>query len=385
MVKFYLDAFMFPASVDEQRAGIHMSGSDPQRYQAVLNKLKRTAIAADEGGLEGICFSEQHANIEGVTEVSTNPLLLDVFLASCTKRLKVGQLGLVLTANHPLRIAEDIATVDQIVQGRSFCGFARGNARRWVNTFSQHFGTEATDSDKSAADEQNLRAVKEAWQIIKKAWTQDTFSHDGEFWKVPARNTKWNFRPTAEIGQGMAPDGTLFEIGAVPRPFQKPYPRMFTPLAFRMTTANFWVSEGATAVCFASRDDFMETAQRVLTEVAEKSAVPRRAAPLAPGAFLILGKTREDAEAMKRDYQWLFDYAYSVPPYNVPMGRLFFGTPDDVSRQIDDLLRIAPFEEMFLWHNVGLHNDRLEMNSLELFTTKVLPRFADVSGEEAVS
>lgn len=374
-LRFYLDAFMYPGRVREFQDGLRMSGSDPVRYQRLLDKLRDTAIVADEGGFEGLCFSEQHANIEGVTEVSTNPVLLDSFVASHTNRIKVGQLGLVLTANHPLRIAEDVATLDQIVGGRSFCGFTRGNAKRWVNVFSQHFGAAATDSDKSEADELNLRAVKEAWAIIKKAWTQDTFSHKGEFWTVPAPDTPWGFPPTQCRGQGMAADGTLTEIGLVPRPVQKPHPRVFTPLAFRMTTALFWVGQGGTAVCFADRDDFMRTAYDVLTEEAEKAGLVREAGPLAPGAFLMVGKTREEAETLRADFAWLFDHAYSVPPYNIPMGRVFLGTPDEVSKQIEDLLKIAPFDEIFVWHNLGLHDDSLAMKSVELFAKEVLPRF----------
>jgi alkanesulfonate monooxygenase SsuD/methylene tetrahydromethanopterin reductase-like flavin-dependent oxidoreductase (luciferase family) len=90
----------------------------------------------------------------------------------------------------------------------------------------------------------------------------------------------------------------------------------------------------------------------------------------------MLGGTREKAEALRRDFQWLFDFGYSVPPYNVPMGRLLFGTPDEVSRQIEDLLKVMPFEEMFLWHNVGLHDERLALDAVELFASQVMPRFA---------
>ena len=51
-----------------------------------------------------------------------------------------------------------------------------------------------------SADEQNLRAVKEAWEIIRRAWTEDTFSFQGEFWTVPSPGTKWNFGPTITHG-----------------------------------------------------------------------------------------------------------------------------------------------------------------------------------------
>jgi alkanesulfonate monooxygenase SsuD/methylene tetrahydromethanopterin reductase-like flavin-dependent oxidoreductase (luciferase family) len=375
MAKFYLDCFLYTGTVAEFRDGLRMSGTDPQRYQRVLGQLAEHAVVADQGGFEGLSFSEQHANIEGLIEVSTNPIMLDLFVAARTERIKVGQLGMVLTANHPLRIAEDIALLDQLTGGRAFCGVARGNAKRWVNIFAQHFGVEAAHSDKSEADERNLRAVKEAWQIMKSAWTQDTFSIDGEFWTVPAPDTMWGFPPTASHGQGMRADGVLTEIGCVPRPLQTPHPRVFTPLAFRMTTATFWVGEGATAVCFADKDDFMKTAFDYLGERAAAGGVPRVAPALAPGAFLMMGETAAEAEAIRADFAWLFEHAYTVPPFNVPMGRIFFGTPDDVSRQIEAMLKIAPFEEFFLWHNIGLHDERLASRSLELFAEKVIPRF----------
>jgi len=376
MPKFYLNAFPFSATVAEFKAGVTLSGLDPERYQQVLVGLAANAVVADEAGFEGICFSEQHNNIEGMPEVTTNPILLDTFVAHRTKRLRVGQLGMVLTSHHPLRVAEDIATLDHITGGRAFCGFSRGNARRWVNTFSQHYGTSATDSDKSEIDERNLRAVQEAWHIIKTAWTSDTFHHEGEFWTVPAPNTRWEYPPTRLYGKGMDAAGIVREIGCVPRPLQRPYPPVFTPLAYRMTTARFWVSQGATAVCYAGSDEFMKTAHTVLTGEAQKADTARRTPPLAAGAFLMVGKTAADAEAIRAEVDWLFEIGYSVPPFNVPIGRVLIGTPDDVSKQIEALLSIAPFEEIFLWHNIGLHDRRLEMNCLELFAKSVLPRFA---------
>ncbi len=375
-MRFYLDTFMFPAAAGELSAGLRMAGASASRYQGLLEELRTTAVIADEGGFEGLCFSEQHSNIEGVSEVSTNPILLDMFVASHTSRLKVGQLGLVLTANHPFRIAEDIALLDQMTNGRVFCGFVRGNSKRWVNMFSQHYGTEATHSDKGEADQRNLRAVQEAWTIIKKAWTQETVSHEGEFWTVPASNTRWDFVPTKLLGLGVSEDGMLQAIGCVPRPIQQPFPRVFAPLAFRMTTSKFWVGEGGTAVCFASSDEFLQTAHRVLSEVADASSEPRRGKVLAPGAFLMLGETREEAEKIRADYEWLFKFAYSVDPFNVPMGRVFFGTADDVSRQIEALAGVIDFDELFLWHNIGLHEEGLSDRAIEIFSEKIIPRFS---------
>jgi alkanesulfonate monooxygenase SsuD/methylene tetrahydromethanopterin reductase-like flavin-dependent oxidoreductase (luciferase family) len=374
-VKFYLNAFPFGATRREYLNGVKLAGSDPKRFRRALDLLIETAQVADAGHMEGICFSEQHSNIEGIPEITTNPILFDALVAEHTTRIKVGQLGMTLSANHPIRVAEDLAMLDQMTRGRMFCGFTRGNATRWVSTLGRPFGTAPTESDKSQADERNMRAIREAWEIIKLAWTSDTFSYDGEFWTVPAENLRWGYPPTAAYGAGMREDGTLAEIGIVPRPYQQPYPRVFTPLAFRMTTARFWVGEGGTAVCYATKDDFLKTAFDVLSERAAEVGLPRVAGPLAPGAFLLLGKDQAEVDQLREDYDWLFNTAYSVPPFNVPMARMLVGTPDQVSRQIEDILEIAPFDEMFIWHNIGMHERSVEMSSLQLFVDKVAPRF----------
>lgn len=375
---FYLNAMPFGGTRREYENGLRLAGADPARFRHALDLLIETAQIADAGGMEGICFSEQHANVEGLPEITTNPLLFDATVAQHTERLKVGQLGLTLSAHHPLRVAEDIAMLDQMTNGRVFCGFTRGNATRWVSTLGRPFGLAPTESDKSAADELNLRAIKEAWQIIKTAWTNDTFSYDGEFWQVPAPGIHWGYPVTEAYGAGMRPDGTLAEMGIVPRPLQQPHPRVFAPLAFRMTTALFWVGEGGTAVCYAAKDDFLKTAFDVLGERAAESDVPREQPPLAAAAFLLLGKDRAEVDQLREDYEWLFSTAYSVPPFNVPLSRMLIGTPDEVSRQIEHVLSIAPFEEMFIWHNIGLHDRAVETSSLQLFVDEVLPRFATV-------
>lgn len=373
-MRFILGTLLFPATFDELKSGQKMLACRPGSYRKVLDRLLQAARVLDEGGFEGISFSEQHANVESAVESNTNPIMLDLFVAAHTKRLKVGQLGMVLSANHPWRIAEDIALLDQMSGGRAFCGFSRGNATRWVNMFAQHFNIEAAQSDKGDSDERNMRAVKEAWSIIKAAWTSDLVNIQGEFWRVPAPDTKWTFTPTRTLGGGLDENGILTAIGAVPRPVQQPHPRVFAPLAFRMTTAKFWVGEGGTAVCYTERNDFMQTAHRVLSE--ELPADGKRRYPvLAPGCVLIMAKTREEAQKLREDTEWLFNYAYGVPPFNVPMGRVLFGTPDDVSRQIEELTKIIPFEDMFVRAELGLHDPKVDIGMLELFCEKVVPRF----------
>jgi alkanesulfonate monooxygenase SsuD/methylene tetrahydromethanopterin reductase-like flavin-dependent oxidoreductase (luciferase family) len=375
-MKFYLNAVPFGANLEEILRGVKLAGADPVRYQTMLGRLKSVSQVADEGGFTGICFSEQHANVEGIPEVTCNPLLLDAFVAAHTKQLLVGQLGMTLTAHHPLMLAEDIALLDQITAGRVFSGFTRGNSRRWVDTFGLPFGTAATKSDKSSADEANLRAVEEAWTIIKKAWTEETFSHQGEFWTVPAPNITWDSDVTRVHGQGVGEGNHLLEMGSVPHPFQTPHPPLFAPLAARMTTAAFWVEQGATAVCYTGKDDFLKTAHEVLSQHKQPGPWADRPA-LAPAAHLFIGRTHAEAEKLKAKHDELFSRAFAAPPFNIPSGRVLCGDSDEISSQIEELSKVFPFEELFLWHNVNWYSENEENESLELFCNDVLPRFAE--------
>ena len=64
-------------------------------------------------------------------------MLLDLYFAMQTKRIRVGQLGIVLPASNPIRVAEDIAMLDHMTGGRANAGFARGYQRRWVDVMAQ--------------------------------------------------------------------------------------------------------------------------------------------------------------------------------------------------------------------------------------------------------
>src|SRR5258708_20557908 len=102
----------------------------------MLHATPRHARLADDLGYDSISFTEHHFHVEGF-ELSNNPVLLDLYIAMQTKRLRVGQLGIVLPSQNPLRVAEDIAMLDHMSGGRANAGFARGYQRRWVGIMAQ--------------------------------------------------------------------------------------------------------------------------------------------------------------------------------------------------------------------------------------------------------
>ena len=104
-------------SLEEKLKGF--AGKRTDLYQELLHDLTVQSQYLDEHGYYGVGFTEHHFHIEG-SEVSNNPTLLGAYLGPKTKRLRWGQLGYVLPAQHPIRMAEDVAMLDQMLRGAPF-------------------------------------------------------------------------------------------------------------------------------------------------------------------------------------------------------------------------------------------------------------------------
>jgi alkanesulfonate monooxygenase SsuD/methylene tetrahydromethanopterin reductase-like flavin-dependent oxidoreductase (luciferase family) len=354
---------------------VALPGRDSDRFQRLLERLLEQMQFADVAGYHGMCMTEQHMQIEGI-EVSTNPLLYDLYVAQHTKNLRVGQLGIPLTAHNPILVAEDLAMADHFTNGRLFCGFSRGNTPRWAETLSQHLGLTSATSDKSAQDQLNREAFYEGWRIVKSLWTDEVTSIDGKFWKVPLRTTHWEFKPTDAWGTGVDDDHSLRAVGIVPRPLQRPHPPVYAPFAFSMESARFWAREGGKLVSYVSKDEFVQTTIDVYLEEA-KAAGRTGVGPndaLALGAHLVMGPNDEAVDDLMAGFTELFDFAYNTPPYNVPMGRVFKGVGPEVAEEVARLRDQFGVEEFFLWHHVGYFSQEEEMRMLELFASEVIDK-----------
>src|SRR5437899_10999754 len=181
-----------------------MAGMNPHFYQRMLKELSEQIKLGDELGYDSVSFTEHHFHIEGF-ELSNNPVLLDLYFAMQTKRIRVGQLGIVLPASNPIRVAEDIAMLDHMTGGRANAGFARGYQRRWVDVMAQqtHGIHGALPHQHDEIDAANRAAFEECFQIIKKAWTEDFLSYDGTYWRVPPGETPRTPAATAPFGGGV--------------------------------------------------------------------------------------------------------------------------------------------------------------------------------------
>ena len=352
---------------------VKLAGSDPARFQVLMRRLREQMQLADEVGYGGFCMTEQHMQIEGI-ETTTNPLMWDYFVAQHTQKMRVGQLGMNLTVVNPIQLAENIAMLDHMTDGRVFVGFTRGNTPRWTATFGQHMDVRSTESDKSEADQRNRAVFYENWRIVKALWTNPTVHIEGEFWKVP-REIEWEFWPTRDYAAHTVERGILKEIGIVPRPLQQPHPPVYAPFSYSMETVRFWAREGGKMVSFVSgeHEKFLRIMLDEYCKEAERTgrvAQPNEA--LAIGGHLVLGHTPAESSDILEGFTQLFNYAYNAPPYNVPMGRLWKGSRQEVLDHVAELATEYSVDEFFLWHHVGYFAQDLELEMLNEFAEAVI-------------
>ena len=167
-------------------------GSLAQVHQAAQETLVnqvRQGILAEKLGFQSFWLTEHHFQPEGA-EMSPNPLMVQTAIAANTRRIRLGQAANIIVWHHPVRLAEQIATLDVISGGRVECGIGRGYQPRENETLGRPYGSTIQDQ------ERNRKSFEEVVAIIQKCWTQQSFSHRGENFSIPPTYTKWNHKQT---------------------------------------------------------------------------------------------------------------------------------------------------------------------------------------------
>ncbi len=151
-------------------------------YKETLNQCE----LADQVGFDNLWFVEHHF-LMGFSG-SPCPEILFGALSQRTKNIRIGFGVSILPNHHPVRIAERVAMVDQLTDGRVEFGTGRSNAYEQTG---------------QGIDPRDTREMwDEAITMLPQIWQSDEFSWEGKFWKVPSRRV-------------------------LPRVFQKPHPRMY--------------------------------------------------------------------------------------------------------------------------------------------------------------
>lgn len=179
--------------VEEARPGI-----DPT---AAFREALELADAAEAEGLDGVWLGELH--FSPARSVLAAPLVVASAVAMRTRRIRIGTAVQVLPLNHPLRIAEEVATLDHLSQGRVEFGIGRSGAVRAYEVFGVPY-------------EESQPRFQEALEIILAAWRGEPFSYEGRFYRIAGATVS-------------------------PRPYQVPHP----PLRMAVTSPDTFPRAGA--------------------------------------------------------------------------------------------------------------------------------------------
>jgi alkanesulfonate monooxygenase SsuD/methylene tetrahydromethanopterin reductase-like flavin-dependent oxidoreductase (luciferase family) len=182
----------FGLFVEEMRQG----SSQASAFRDVFELTDR----AEAWGIDCIWLGEIH--FTPTRSVISASLQVASSIATRTRRLHVGTAVQVLPLNHPLRIAEEVATIDHISEGRFEFGIGRSGVVRSYDIYGVPYG-------------ESQARFREALDIIRQAWRGEPFSYAGEFYKVNGATV-------------------------TPRPYQVPHP----PIRMAATSAETFPAAG---------------------------------------------------------------------------------------------------------------------------------------------
>ena len=360
-------------------------------YNQLLDEAREISIFCDENNWDSIWFTEHHFNHEGM-ESCTNPLMMGTDIAARTKKIKIGQACNVITFHNPIRLAEDIAFLDQLSEGRVEVGIGRGV-----------YGREAINMNKEADlkdQAKNFRLFEETLSIMKKAWTEKFFNHQGEFYTYPAPNFKWqhDMSPPSEEFLDMN-TSEVKKISIVPKPFQKPHPTIWqvvdSPSSIEWAAAN-----GINTIMWIPTVKALKKRFQLYQEA--KSKAENREVPLGEGICLVrdmfIADTMEEAEKLAGEHivnymRWVchwrglgnhMDPGETLPETNHKLDllnydflhkrNLLFGTPEYVVNKINELKSELNLQNLQVWSNFpGIEHEAC-MRSIKLFTDEVMPK-----------
>jgi alkanesulfonate monooxygenase SsuD/methylene tetrahydromethanopterin reductase-like flavin-dependent oxidoreductase (luciferase family) len=316
--------------------------------------------AAERWGLDVMWLAEIHFAPER-TYLSA-PLAIASAIAARTHRLKIGIAVQVLPLCHPLRLAEEAATVDQISQGRLIFGVGRSGVVSTYDAYQVPYG-------------ESRERFAEILDIVKLAWTEPRFSYSGRF---------YNFD----------------NVASVPRPYQGKLP----PIRIAASTPDTFPAIGALGYpVFAStrHPTWSELAPHIKAYYdAYQAAGHPGKGQVYVSAPIYIAETEERARAeaeasvthfYRLQYELIAESARRSGRQNfidraerlrnltyadALRGNVLVGTPETVAARLKELRDEIGFDGILAELNCGglIPHERV-LNALRLLCQEVMPRF----------
>jgi alkanesulfonate monooxygenase SsuD/methylene tetrahydromethanopterin reductase-like flavin-dependent oxidoreductase (luciferase family) len=318
--------------------------------------------AAERYGLDAMWLAELH--VDPARSVLAAPMTIASAIAARTSRIKIGIGVQVLPLCHPLRIAEEAATVDQISRGRLIFGVGRSGLPRTYEAYGIPYG-------------ESKERFAETLEVVERAWTEPRFSHDGKYYRFD-------------------------DVAVTPKPFQKPLP----PIRIAASSPDTFPAIGRLGypIFVMPRGTFAD----MLPAIDSYRAAWREAGHSGSGAVymrvpLYVGETaerarsepeasimhffREQAARLRASANRAGTLATEQRAERASMldtltyedairGKIIIGTPEAAAEQLHALRDLLGLDGILAELNTGglIPHDRV-LSALQLLCTEVMPRF----------
>ncbi len=397
--------FMLPTipATYEERERLRPIGRNNERTQKMIDQVREIAVFADQVGFDALALTEHHFHSEGL-EMSVAPITFLADLAARTRRIKLATLVMPLTGWDPIRLAEEIALLDHLTQGRFIPGIGRGYQDRWLNVLGQKYGVAGATSDGSDSDRQNRELFEELYAVMKMAWTEDSIRFDGKYYRVPANSgagrPRWPVAKTWTARYGAPGEvdaaGDIQRICVVPKPYSQPYPQLWQAFSGGQETIAWCARENIVCWSLAEPNTFLSLCHAYRDAAQQHGRTLRLGENIGTFRMVYIADTYEAAfalgasalgDAFVRYFSGFGFFEGFRRPGEVGAVPISFqrmvdakfaivGTVDQVIRQIAELCEESN-PDWFGWYlDQGLMDQDQILRQLEAFATKVLPTFA---------
>jgi alkanesulfonate monooxygenase SsuD/methylene tetrahydromethanopterin reductase-like flavin-dependent oxidoreductase (luciferase family) len=329
----------------------HMDASGEPLASLFENRL-RLAEAYDRIGIHALHVAEHHSTPLGM---SPSPSLFLALAAQRTKRLRLGPLVYTLPLYHPLRLAEEVCTLDQLSGGRLELGVGRGVSPLEIAAFG-------VDPAKSQA------MYLEAYQVLMKALGSRSVSFQGEYFKFE-------------------------DVPFILEPVQKPHPPLWYGV-FNAESTEWAAKTGVNVVTNLPAEAVRAITDRYRAEWAKLGREPQRIPLMGMNRHMVIAESdREAMEIGRRAYRrWFANFTSLWRRHKVPLpkniaysedfdgivksGQAIAGSPETVREAI--ARQAAQSGVNYLLARVAFGDLTLEesLHSADLFARSVIPGLA---------
>jgi alkanesulfonate monooxygenase SsuD/methylene tetrahydromethanopterin reductase-like flavin-dependent oxidoreductase (luciferase family) len=334
-------------------SGAYDREAGAQAYQGIIERLEYV----EELGFDWVSVSEHHYSPRILTPA---PIVTAAYIAARLHKITIALLGPIVPQSNPVRVAEELAMLDNLAQGRLVVGLLRGTTNESL-TYDLN-PQEARDR------------TDEGMELILRAWTEpQPFGWQGRHFQYRT-------------------------VSVWPRPFQQPHPPTYA-LGTSREACEFAARHHLGCGVSYGPFEVVGKATRYYREQCARHGWTPALEQILYRANMLLADTDDEAQALlrKQPNQAPFAMRASVrdalmtldsrniagearaPIVSGALPTTFIGSPDTVVEQVRRCREVVGAGVLDLsLHPPGSGDLDALMRSLDLFGKKVLPRIREI-------